>query len=481
VAAWFLLPPYASNNVYNASSAVSTDSPDSHPPSALVSSNQSSSQHRDASPTPSSNPLDFPSAGLLQGFASSIQSAATSINFASTFPQEVLAVVALSALGISLNASALQQLLGPQANDSSVNPPFDPNVTRQAVDETVEKMTDPASQPNLPPVSPSSRESIANDGTVNPPSNPSTPAQTVYETVEKMSNPASQPSSPPAPPSSHDSVHRRVEIPEPEPDLQGIRQPQTPPNSRPETLPITALTPSAASPTTLLTMLDVEMSPTAPPSELPSSPALSELMDVDDLQSLRIIDQDPKLFTDSDSDSDSIDKALGDLISPSVHSRCTSSMHTSPSGSLRASETPTTSLELEAPDSSTSATKDSPKSHGDQSVPEIASAPAPPSPPRKKPTRPRKPVLRSASKRPVPSSDDEDSGKDVDVKAPPAKKPRKERLNHNIPVGGKHLKAADLSQVGNTPDTAIVLHQIDVSSLLLHDDGGLPVLALSLG
>ncbi|KAH6901004.1 hypothetical protein BKA70DRAFT_1437233 [Coprinopsis sp. MPI-PUGE-AT-0042] len=57
-------------------------------------------------------------------------------------------------------------------------------------------------------------------------------------------------------------------------------------------------------------------------------------------------------------------------------------------------------------------------------------------------------------------SEDEDQGK---LEAgPPPKKPRVESPPYEqVPAGGMHLKAADMSHVGNTPDTAIVLDQID--------------------
>lgn len=47
----------------------------------------------------------------------------------------------------------------------------------------------------------------------------------------------------------------------------------------------------------------------------------------------------------------------------------------------------------------------------------------------------------------------------------PAKKSRTESPSLVIPIGGLHLKAADMSQLGNTPDTAIVLDKINVCTL----------------
>jgi hypothetical protein len=446
-----------------------------------------------------------------------------SSDLASSFPQGVLAVVALSALGIRLNESALQHLAGQHlsAEDSSLDTPSAPLDTR------------------LVPASEEQTSNLAPESTHHP--------------VPVLSQ-------------AQSTSEREAEVDSPE-----ITQPQTPPNLRTEfTIPVTAPTPSAASPASVLTMYDVQESPTqTPPGESLASPPLSGLMDVDgldspqsmedveehdplqlmddideldslqtmedvdeleplqsmedvdeleSLQSTKDIDEldslqamedvdelDPLQSTedvdeleplqsmedddeldplqsmedidghdplqsrerlvglssdlDSDSDSERVDKALNELISPDIPSGTSSLDHPNRSGSPRDPQSPATTSTRTARKRSPS--QDSTASNVSQSDEKIV--PPPPSPPRKKPPRNRPQRGKTGRKRPGALSDGEDGDEVKDIKPPPTKKPRRERVGLDIPVGGVRLKAADLSQVGNTPDTAIVLHQIDVS------------------
>ncbi|KAH6873551.1 hypothetical protein BKA70DRAFT_1241080 [Coprinopsis sp. MPI-PUGE-AT-0042] len=129
VVSWFVLaPPLGVSSAANSplhprsSRDAAAFEPSSLPPISLEASriaSQGSSSNTSLATTsnfqPSLTPahpsVDIHGLGILQGFAEFVQSAATSTNITSAFSQEVLAVVALGALGIVLDEAAVQQLV----------------------------------------------------------------------------------------------------------------------------------------------------------------------------------------------------------------------------------------------------------------------------------------------------------------------------------------------------------------------------------
>jgi hypothetical protein len=391
--------------------------------------------------------------GVLQGFADLVASVAASGNIPSAFPQEVLAVVALGALGISLDESAIQQIVGriiPDHPDLNSGPtillPSDDSLAllggidevhgHPPVDEVL-ALPSPAGdeEPILlggidevhghPPV----------DEVLALPSPTGDEEPILLGGIDEVHG--------------HPPVDEVLALPPPTGDeeptpLGGIDEV----DGHPPVDEVLALPPPTG---------DEEPTPLRGFERAPKAPlrttvhdiqaALSQMTDLDEPLDPLDTFSDP-MSELSEPEDEIIDIDIDEELLAMITSDSDTTSPSSPS-------IPARSERSESPEIPSS---------NDRLSEEAKSKP--PTRTQKRPlkrTYTKRPSLRKeAAESPEPVSDDEDEGSDeLDTGSPPAKKARMYSPNEDA-RGGVYLRTADMSQVGNTPDTAIVIGVINV-------------------
>ncbi|KAH6871656.1 hypothetical protein BKA70DRAFT_1450930 [Coprinopsis sp. MPI-PUGE-AT-0042] len=452
VAAWFILPYSSTANASLSPHTLSSGDVDMHDgisASPYLASQTISNINTPLGPSTSiPPPLDQRGLGMLHDFAESIQSVATSSNIASAIPPGILALVALGALGIPLDAPAVEHLLGQLpsshiasnavAPSTSHTSPESAEIASPAIDLAATPLaTLPLPPPPPPPpviATPSPTPTSLGTPTVppSPPSPPPPPPPPVIATPSSTPNSFGTPVAPP--------------LPLPPPPPPPVVDVPLPPPSAPQ------LDPASLQPLYGLQLKLLGRQPMADPLDPfePSSSPLSQLTDLYDIDDIG--SQDKSSDNGFESEGGSIEEELDEMLTSDVERDSqrvsqrgsgTPSLEELPNIPALSDNLPGAGVAFEVIGGS------KPKLRDRESLPRIPSPP-----PRKRPSR----LKRSLAKSPAVTSGDDDQDPSV---TRPVKKLRTESPLLEIPIGGVHLKAADMSQLGNTPDTAIVLDQID--------------------
>ncbi|KAH6869831.1 hypothetical protein BKA70DRAFT_1451693 [Coprinopsis sp. MPI-PUGE-AT-0042] len=463
VVSWFVLaPPLGVSSAANSplhprsSRDAAAFEPSSLPPISLEASriaSQGSSSNTSLATTsnfqPSLTPahpsVDIHGLGILQGFAEFVQSAATSTNITSAFSQEVLAVVALGALGIVLDEAAVQQLVQQRHQPRTISgsavvtfPSVSPGEVEfvPAADEPVHNSVSElilGNQPAVlpPPIGPGDAEHAPIH---QPPSQASSPqisgnpskSNTDSRNPDVETSPISRLHSEPTSPTLS-QVFRDFDNLEPLQPFAESPHPDEELDSQPEANGIDKEQDSWSETDIIDEELDIRSEANSIEEEMDirsEANSIEEEMDIrseanssDEDMDIRSEANGSDEEMDNQSEADSIDGELAKLFSSDPETL-------SDPAAVFDDDILTTDESLEA-----GRVED-----GDPPGEDMQSPPL--MPPRK---------LRPPNRNPL----------CLDRELAPRTSPSAKKQRRETPPGGVHLRAADMSQVGNTPDTAI--------------------------